>query len=66
MLLVCTEHFPITSGTGAKPCIVNVELGKAQVNCKMKLDTAASRSTVSRHGYDSTLSSYPLRDAGVI
>ena len=27
---------------------------------------AASRSTVSRRAYDSTLSSYPLRDAGVI
>ena len=32
----------------------------------MKLDTAASRSTVSRHVYDSTLSTYPLRDARVI
>ena len=32
-----------------KPYVVNVQLGKGQINCKMEVDTGASRSTVSKN-----------------
>ena len=55
-----TDHLSTKPVNSVKPYVVNVQLGKAQV------DTGASRSTVSKHVYDSLLSNYPLQHAGVI
>ena len=61
-----TEHLSTEFVNSVKPCVVDVQLGKAQVNCKMEVDTGASRSTVSKRVYDSVLSDYPLQHPGVI
>ena len=49
-----------------KPYVVDVQLRKARVNCKMEIDKDASRSTVSKWLNDSVLSDHPLPSAGVI
>lgn len=49
-----------------KPYVVDVQLRKARVNCKMEIDKDASRSTVSKWVNDSVLSEHPLQSAGVI
>ena len=49
-----------------KPHVVNVQLGRAQINCMMEVDTGAYRSTVSKHVYDAELSDYPIQPVGVI
>ena len=41
-----TEQLSAESVNRVKPYVVNVQLGKGQINCKMDVDTAASRSTV--------------------
>ena len=50
-----TEHLSTESAHSAKPYVVNVQLGKAKVNCKMEVDTGVSRSTVSKRVYDSVI-----------
>ena len=42
-----TEQLSTESVNRVKPYVVNVQLGRAQINCKMEVDTGASRSTVS-------------------
>ena len=42
-----TEQLSTESVNRVKPSVVNVQLGRAQINCKMEVDTGASRSTVS-------------------
>ena len=49
-----------------KPYVVNVQLGKGQINCKMEVDTSACCSTVSKNVYDAELSDYPIQPVGVI
>ena len=56
-----TEHLSTESVNSVNPYVVNVQLGKAKVSCKMKLDTGASK-----HVYDSVLSNFTLRQAGII
>ena len=41
-----TEQLSAESVNRVKPYLVNVQLGKGQINCKMDVDTGASRSTV--------------------
>ena len=40
-----TEQLSTESVNRVKPYVVNVQLGRAQINCKMEVDTGASRST---------------------
>ena len=47
-----TEQLSTESVNRVKPYVVNVQLGRAQINCKMEVDTGESRSTVSKHVYD--------------
>ena len=61
-----TEHLSTEFVNSVKPCVVDVQLGKARVNCKMEIDTGTSRPTVSKCVYDSVLFDYPLQSAGVI
>ena len=61
-----TEQLSTESVNRVKPYVVNVQLGRAQINCKMEVDTGASRSTVSKHVYDTELSDYPIQPVGVI
>ena len=58
-----TEHLSTDSVNSVNPYVVNVQLGKAKVNCKMEVDTGASRSTVSNCVYHSN---YTLQHAGII
>ena len=46
-----TEHFSTESVNSVNPYVVNVQLGKAKVNCKMEVDSGASCSTVSKRVY---------------
>ena len=50
-----TEHLSTESVNRVKPYVVNVQLGRAQIDCKMEVDTGASRSTVSKYVYDAKL-----------
>ena len=43
-----TEQLSTESVNRVKPYVVTVQLGRAQINCKMEVDTGASRSTVSK------------------
>ena len=61
-----TEHLSTESVNSINLYVVNVHLGKAKVNCKMEVDTGASRSKVSKRVYDSVLSNYTLQHAGII
>ena len=61
-----TEHLSTESVNRVKPYVVNVQLGRAQIDCKMEVDTGASRSTVSKYVYDAKLSDYPIQPVGVI
>ena len=61
-----TEHLSAESVNRFKPYVVNVQLGKGQINCKMEVDTGASRSTVSKYVYDAELSDYTIQLVGVI
>ena len=61
-----TEQLSAESLNRVKPYVVNVQLGKGQINCKMEVDTGASRSTVSKNVYDAELSDYPIQPVGVI
>ena len=51
-----TEYLSTESVNSVSPYAVNVQLGKTKVNCKMEVDTGASRCTVSKRVYDSVLS----------
>ena len=42
-----TEQLSTESVNRVKPYVVNVQFGRAQITCKMEVDTGASRSTVS-------------------
>lgn len=46
-----TEHLSTEFVNSVKPCVVDVQLGKAQVNCEMEVDTGVSCSTVSKCVY---------------
>ena len=59
-----TEQLSTESVNCIKPNVVNVQLGRVQINCKMEVDTY--RSTVSTHVYDTELSDYPIQPVGVI
>jgi len=61
-----TEQLSTESVNRVKPYVVNIQLGRAQVNGKMEVDTGASRSTVSKHVYDTELSDHPIQPVGVI
>ncbi|XP_022796269.1 uncharacterized protein LOC111334721 [Stylophora pistillata] len=61
-----TEQLSTEYVNRVKPYVVIVQLGRAQINCKMEVDTGASRSTVSKHVYDAELSDYPIQPVGVI
>ena len=56
-----TEHSSTESVHSVNPYVVNVQLGKTKVNCKVEVDTGASRSTLSKRVYDSVLSNYTLQ-----
>ncbi|CAH3172406.1 unnamed protein product [Porites evermanni] len=43
-----TEHLSTESVNSINLYVVNVHLGKAKVNCKVEVDTGASRSKVSK------------------
>ena len=38
-----TKHLSTESVNRVKPYVVNVQLGRAQINCKIEVDTGASR-----------------------
>ena len=61
-----TEHLSTESVNSVNPYVVNVQLGKTKVNCRMEVDTGASCSTVLKRVYDSVLSNYTLQHAGII
>ena len=61
-----TKQLSTESVNCVKLYVVNVQLGRAQVNCKMEVDMGASRSTVSKHVYDAELSDYPIQPVRVI
>ena len=61
-----TEQISTESINCVKPYVVNVQLGMGQINCKMGVDTGASRSTVSKNVYDVELSDYPIQPVAVI
>ena len=61
-----TEQLSAEFVNRVKPYVVNVQLGKGQINCKMEVDTGACRSTVSKNVYDAELSDYPIQPVGVI
>ena len=61
-----TEQLSTESVNRVKPYVVNVQLGRAQINCKMEIDTGASRSTLSKHVYDAELSDYHIQPVGVM
>ena len=42
-----TDQLSTESVNRVKPHVVNVQLGRAQINCRMEVDTGASRPTVS-------------------
>ena len=42
-----TEKLSAESLNCVKPYVVNIHLGKGQINCKMEVGTGASRSTLS-------------------
>ena len=48
-----------------KPYVASVQLGRAQINFEMEVDTGPSRSTVSKYVYDAELSDYPIQPVGV-
>ena len=54
------EQLSAGSVNRVKQYVVNVQLGRAQINCKMEVDTGASRSTVSKHVYDAELQIIPF------
>ena len=60
------EQLSTESVNPVKPYVVDVQLGRVQINCKMAVDTGASRSTVSKHVYDAELSDYPIQPVRVI
>ena len=41
-----TEQLSTESVNRVKPYVVNVQLGRVQINCKMEVDTGAPRSSV--------------------
>ena len=61
-----TEKLSAESLNCVKPYVVNIHLGKVQINCKMEVGTGASRSTLSKYVYDAELSDYPIQPVGVI
>ena len=61
-----TEQLSAESVNRVKPYVVNVQLGRGQINCKMEVDTCASRSIASKYVYDAELSDYPIQPVGVI
>ena len=61
-----TEKLSAESLNCVKPYVVNIHLGKVQINCKMEVGTGASRSTVSKNVYDAELSDYSIQPVGVI
>ena len=61
-----TEQLSAESINRVKPYVVNVQLGMGQINCKMGVDTGASRSTASKNVYDAELSDYLTQPVGVI
>ena len=61
-----TEQLSTESVNRVKPYVVNVQLGKGQINCKMEVDMGASRSTLSKYVCDVKLSDYPIQPVAVI
>ena len=61
-----TEHLSTEFVNSVKLYVVDVQLCKERVNCKIEIDTGACCSTVSKCVYDSVLSDYSLQSAGVI
>ena len=61
-----TEQLSAESVNCVKPYVVNVQLGRGQINCKMEVDTGASRSTGSKYVYDAELSDYRIQPVRVI
>ena len=61
-----TELLSTESVNRVKPYVLNVQLSRAQINCKTEVDTSASRSTVSKYVYDVELSDYPIHPVVVI
>lgn len=46
-----TDYLSTESVNSVNPYVVNVQLDKAKVNCKIEVDTGASRSSVSKPVY---------------